>query len=422
MKFPKVLVISNNPFSKTQNNGKTLASFFEGFPPENIAQLYFSSETPTETKYNNYYRISDVDILKKFFSTQKAGQTIKTHNSSQAIVTVQKKRKRSELFRLMREVLWLSKKWRSKKLLEWINSFSPDLIFFLAGDSGFAYEIVFNIVSSTRKKLVVYITDDYILQRRNVSILWQLRRNLILKKMQRAIEISSLFITISEEMRITYKQIFKKDSIIAFNMVDSKEVELPVLCDIANNKIVIVYAGGLHFKRYECLGVLAEAIYRLNKSRKKKVFLKIYSNQKPTEEMTSILNIEGSSQIYSKIESDQLLVEYAKANILLHVESFDPRSIESTRLSISTKIPEYLAMGKPILAIGPEEIASMKFLSKVAFCINNPKNINSGLVSLLEDEKRLQEMSTQSTAFYNEKYSGDVLRMRFHSCLLNLVN
>lgn len=34
-----------------------------------------------------------------------------------------------------------------------------------------------------------------------------------------------------------------------------------------------------------------------------------------------------------------------------------------TRLSVSTKIPEYLIAGRPVLAFGPAEVASMRILS-----------------------------------------------------------
>jgi hypothetical protein len=41
-RLPRVLFVSVNPFSATSNNGKTFASFFEGYPKASIAQLYFT--------------------------------------------------------------------------------------------------------------------------------------------------------------------------------------------------------------------------------------------------------------------------------------------------------------------------------------------------------------------------------------------
>ena len=50
--YPRILVISNNSFSDITNNGKTLASFFDKYPVNNIAQLYFNPESPSYTHYH----------------------------------------------------------------------------------------------------------------------------------------------------------------------------------------------------------------------------------------------------------------------------------------------------------------------------------------------------------------------------------
>jgi len=76
----KVLVISNNAFSQTKNNGKTLASLFEYFQPENIAQLYFNPELPDVDRFNKYYQITDLDMLRSLFSRRcRAGRQVQTN-------------------------------------------------------------------------------------------------------------------------------------------------------------------------------------------------------------------------------------------------------------------------------------------------------------------------------------------------------
>ena len=62
-----------------------------------------------------------------------------------------------------------------------------------------------------------------------------------------------------------------------------------------------------------------------------------------------------------------------EADILLHVESFNEKMKKYTRLSISTKIPEYLASKRLIIAIGPVDIASIEYLkdNKAALILDN---------------------------------------------------
>lgn len=412
--YPKILVISNNPFSKTSNNGKTLASFFKEFPSENIAQLYFSSEIPNEDSYRNYYRISDAQVLKSLITFASVGSEVRADinkksfgNGEASAKSMPSYMKKSDFSRLLRELMWKSNKWKSNKLTHWLNDFSPDIVFFCAGDTGFAYDIVSYVLDRTCAKLITYITDDYVLPRRTASILWQLRRNIIFKKMNRTISRSNLFITISEQMRKTYKELFKKDSIVALNMTDSMKIENFTSEKTDNNIIKLIYAGGLHFKRYETLSLLANAIDKYNKnSSDKKAFLRIYSTGMLSDKVLRKLNIEGASEFSGGLDSEELKIKLNESDIPVHVESFDLKSIESTRLSISTKIPEYLSLGKPILAIGPKEVASMKYIADCAFCINSADNINEKLTLFLNEKILQRELSEKAVNMFVDNHNS----------------
>lgn len=69
--YPRTLVVSNNPFSTTSNNGKTLASFFKDFPKDKIAQLYFSPALPDEESFPNYFQITDLQMFRSYFPWEK---------------------------------------------------------------------------------------------------------------------------------------------------------------------------------------------------------------------------------------------------------------------------------------------------------------------------------------------------------------
>lgn len=411
--YPRVLVISNNPFSKTSNNGKTLASFFKGFPSENIAQLYFSSEAPNEDSYGNYFRISDTQILKSLIAFTSAGSEVRAEinkksfeNEVASARSALSYMKKLDFFRLLRELMWKSKKWKSNRLRHWLNDFSPDIVFFCAGDTGFAYDIVSYVLERTCAKLTTYITDDYVLPRRTASVLWRLRKDIIFKKMNITISRGNLLITISEQMRKTYNELFEKDSIVALNMTESMKIENFTSEIKENNILKLIYAGGLHFKRYETLSLLANAIDRYNKnSSEKKAFLSIYSTGAPSKKELDRLNIEGASEFLGGLDSKELKIKLNESDIPVHVESFDLKSIESTRLSISTKIPEYLSLGKPILAIGPSDVASMMYLKDVAFCIVKPNDIFNHFFDYVNNNEVQAKLSKKALDFYNTHHN-----------------
>jgi len=294
-------------------------------------------------------------------------------------------------------------------LNQWLDAFNPEIVFFVAGDSGFAYDICKHICDKYTAKLVVYITDDYILPRFDISPFFWIRRCYLIKKMKGAIHRCDLFITISEEMRKTYKDLFSKDSIIAINISDSLYNDTNIITR-DKDLIILAYTGGLHFHRDKTLSLLADAIRKYNQnSTKKKAFLSIYSTSTPSQRMLSRLNMDGASKFCGGLDSDSVKTVLNNCDIPVHVESFNKRAIAATRLSISTKIPEYLSLRKCILAIGPEEIASMRYLADSAFCITEKSLISEKIEMLLQDtetQNKYADLGYNKFLQYHEKIAA----------------
>ena len=418
-KCPRILVISNNSFSTVKNNGKTLDSFFDGYPTDKLAQLYFNDEEPNGVNCNKYYQVTDRDVLTSLSKkSMYCGRSKKNKIYEETLIgessgknTIINKLKNYDSSRIIRELVWKYSKWNNEGLNKWLDEFKPEFIFFCAGDSGFAYDITKYIKEKYNTKLAIYITDDYVLPRRSISIAWWIRRAYILKKMKENVQNSDLFITISEQMRQKYKTLFNKDSILAVNMVDSMNNDdiKKTYDDIKksyNEKVTLVYAGGLHFNRYKVLNLLSKSIKEFNENNKIKVNLMIYSGQVPTKKQLKYMNIEGASKFCGKLDSTEVRKVLNLCDIPVHVESFDRKSREATRLSISTKIPEYLSLKKPILAIGPEEVASMQYLKNISYCINNKNLISKGISDLIYNDqlrKNLAERSFDRYKFNHDK-------------------
>ncbi len=383
----KILVVSNNPFSRTENNGKTLLSFFKDFPSENIAQLYFQDiEFPEELNYLNY-KITDREMLpfKRKQLIIKKNFLEKNYNS---------KIKKSELLRILREIIWWQGKWRNRKLDLWIEKFKPEYIFFCAGDSGFSYSVVEYLSKKYGLKIMVYITDDYILPRKTINLFWWIRRNYILSKMKKMIKKSKEFFVVSPQMQKEYSEIFNKkgnilinipENIISMDKIEKKEFR----------EIKLVYMGGFHYGRDEVLLEVAKVIETINLKNNLNIKFEIFSTQKLSTKKLVEFNKYKSSYFNGSLSKEEVDKKLKEDIILLHVESFNKSYVEKTRLSLSTKIPEYLSSGNPIIAIGPSEIASMKFLEGTAFCIYKREQLEEK-ISLLIDDRKLKQLSERS--------------------------
>lgn len=242
----RLLVISGNAFSNTGNNGKTIYSFIDFLPEDNVRQLYFRTETPEINGYD-YYSLSDKAVLSRWYNKKSTG-TIYSQNN---IITKEKSKdggnstkrfwgvKRNSFTCLIREAIWHNH-WLSRELLEWLDDFSPTCIFYVAGDAWFPYEICRFIKERYNAKLSVYITDDYILPRRKESIIDKTYRKGTLKRLKNILSVTDNFFTVSDMMQRTYKEVIGVDSIPIANMTDSLKTNTG---RDQKNAITIVYAG-----------------------------------------------------------------------------------------------------------------------------------------------------------------------------------
>lgn len=424
MNNKKTLVISNNPLDEYSNNGKTILSFFREYPKEQLAQLYFDSALPGTDRFDKYYQLTDMDMIRyRMKKTKKCGRVVKAKPASNAAKkendTNKKKMhiKKNSFTRLLREFVW-SSAWKKGGLIKWLDSIHPEIVFFVAGDSVFAYKICMYIVKRYHAKLVVFITDDYILPRKTMSVFWWLRRNYIFRHMKNAVSKSDVFMTISETMSKVYKEVFSKESFVAVNMTESLRNE-DIAKQAVNEKVTLVYAGGLHLNRDKVLLELASQISRWNVANEKKAFLKIYSAQQIDKKQREQLTIKGSSAFMGKLDQEGLVLQLNSADILVHVESFDEKNIYDTKLSLSTKIPEYMSVGKPIMAIGPKGIASMEYLKDVAICVNNIKDLYSELERILsiDEKEKYGELALEK---YKKNHLSEVNRKKFMDILSGL--
>ena len=383
-----ILVVSNNPFSETNNNGKTLASLVRDHPKDNVFQLYFSEECPSFEVCNNFFKISDLDILKRKNGNQvlvgKQVNTEKKINGKNNKISILTTIKNNQFSRSVRESIWSLASFDKSSMFDWIQDRNIDMVIFCAGDSIFAYEIVMSIVERFDTKLAVYVTDDYVLPRMNMSVFWWLRRQIIMKKMTTMIGRADLFLTISNKMREKYETIFKKDSLIYYNNPENIFLE-GIHKD--NERIELIYAGGFHYNRWKVLHKIAKSIEKYNNTAAKKAFLSIYSNSIPNKKILDRLNIGAASQYLGQLNSEELKIKLNEADVLVHAEAFDNRSKASTMLSFSTKIPEYLSLEKVVLAVGPSEIASIDYLKGDCnvVMINEPLEIESSIIAFLEN-------------------------------------
>jgi glycosyltransferase involved in cell wall biosynthesis len=381
-----VLLISVNPFSSTSNNGKTFASFFAGYPSDSIAQLYFHRELPSSTVCDSYFRITDEDLLKDILRPWRVtGNRVSSLSTSHTPIPARAHTalKGSRAARLLRQLLWTTVRLDNPKLLAWLDGLQPEVIFFCGGDAASLYPKVARLADRYSAKVAFYITDDYVLPIRSGKVSARLMRWWTRYVFTRLTARADLVLTIGERMSATYEREFGFASVPIMNMVSVPSLQpAPRTRTNQRDALTLLYAGSLHSNRWRVLAEIVEAIHRLHE-RGISIRLQVFGPE-PAAEARAAVHRPPYAVHGGLLSPEELSRAIARADILVHVEAEDPESMAVTALSISTKIPEYLASGRGILAIGPTGLASIDYLSANAAAIVLEPNDKTGLDRALE--------------------------------------
>lgn len=384
----RVLVVSHNVFSRTNNMGKTLLSYFSGFSPEEIAQFYIHSEVPTvDTVCRNYFRFTDKDAIRSLIPFRRLGRSfgpdeIDTHRATprtdSGLVSdaYRMGQKRTPLVYLLRNLLWRLGRWDTPKLRQWIRDFDPDVIFYASGDYSFMYRVACRIADIAGKPLVTVCMDDYYINNRNhASLLGRLQHRRFMKTVYNTADRSSLILTICDSMAEAYEPLLGKPCRVLHTPAPVMEVPQE------SHPTAISYIGNLINGRNQSLVTLGRAWKSLSHS-----CIDVYSTEKDPRILEPLTEDNGI-RFHGAATADQIPEIMARSAAVIHTESFDPDTRALVRFSVSTKIAESMMYGPPLIAYGPLGVASMDYLNahNAAFVITDRDDPLQRLQSFLED-------------------------------------
>lgn len=380
----RVLIISQNSFSKVNNMGKTLKSYFSSFSVDELAQLYIQPEIPSDNICKNYYRITDKEMIKSIF-TRKSGKIfsnenfeINTYNNLRNNSKIyQFSRRRNPLIYIMRNLLWKIGKWRTKKLLLWINGFNPDVVFFASGDYSFSYDIALRIAKYKKIPLVISCVDDYYLNNKNSKkFLGKWQHKIFMKNVHKVFNYCQCIFTICKQMGIDYSKMFKKEYYVLYTSCSFDE---PLKYEKRNS---ITYIGNLGYKRNKQLIDIGKTLLNIN-DKNVPNYIDVYSSE-TRKEILDELNMNNGIIFHGFIDYDNAKRIMGESSLIIHVESFDEDLMKRVKYSVSTKIADSLMSGTCILAYGPNTIESIKYLldNNAALCITNKNDLEKKILEV----------------------------------------
>ena len=386
----KILIISQTVINKSNNMGKTLMSYFKGWNPQDIAQLFFHSFDPTNIDVcENYYRFSDVDAVKSILNRKIVGKSFKKKD-----VCIQDTAKRidsgfarkayvvgskhSSLSLILRDSVWKISNWKNKHLIKWIEEFNPDIIFFAVGGSKFSYRIAYWISKKFNKPLVSLCLDDYYINNKNKNNFFgKCYYRPFIKIALKTLKSSSIVFTICDSMKSEYKKRF------GLNCETLHTAAQYLKLNFSKQPFRVAYFGGLGYGRDYQLISLGKAISKL-----KNILgisaIDVYSACISESVISNLKKAEGI-HFHGVISPSDVIERMKECVAVIHTESFDPKTIKEVQFSVSTKIAESLMYGPCLIAYGPKGIASIDYLqnNSAAYVITNPDDLEKGLIEII---------------------------------------
>lgn len=305
----------------------------------------------------------------------------KNHKQSINITKMVSGHKKNAIVSLVQAFIDILPKRYSASSTNIIASFTPDIIYTL-GENISTLQLSKDLSEKYRIPIVLHIMDDIESNIYKESSILKPFRNRYNRLLDNVYLNNKVHLAIGEKMSKEYQLRHGAKFDFVMNCVH-KINNKP---HINNSPLRIVFSGGLHGGRDRSLLLLAQLI-KSNKTYDSKFEIYVYTSK---ADMEINQDLKSYCKLCEYVPKEKIIDNLSKADILLHVESFDVEEIDYFKYSMSTKIPEYLAIGRPILVFGPSEIGSVDYVKKhnVGCVAENIHGLENALVLLSNKSQR----------------------------------
>lgn len=417
-KLPKVLVVDVNAW-KEDSGSNTLMDIFRCWDPTRLALVYTSSQTPCTSVCNNFFQISENQVLKSIYHPMmKVGCVVESSTNNDS-VDAQEERKRyshahknhAKWMRLAREVVWKLGHWKTQALKKFIKDFDPDIIFVPVFPYAYIARIQEHIIKITGKPTVCYLADDNYSYDGCVDLIDYIHRFWVRQYVgSLSRTCNQMFVIVDKEKEDTDSR-FGTNSVILTKSVDFKGKTY--IEKKPNNPIKFVYTGSLAIGRDKTLACLADAINKVSLDQAK-AELYIYSQTTPSDDIMSRID-HKHSHFCGCVPYQDIQKILQDSDVVIFAEALEGKEANIAKLSFSTKITDYISNGKCVLAIGKRDIAPIDYFLKYdsGLVATTNDEILKQVVSIIEDPDIIRVYGMKAYKCAVNNHDKDMMNQRF---------
>lgn len=423
----KVLIVSNNSFSKSTSNGRTLGNFFQGWPKENIAQFCLSTREPDFDVCENYYFVTDREAFSAFTHFRKAKRVmVEDVLGTQSHTNVRKGKKtpmiKTAFKSLVRNIVWSCRIWDSTEFQEWLDKFNPDLVLSFVTDTPSILDI--GRIIAVRKKipLAMYSSEGFYFFENNYlpvenlldKIAYPIFHRLYKRSFELFMKHVNYVIYLNKKLEDDYQKCFHHNSSVIYTSSDvqfdedGKNIQSPVFS----------YLGNFGLNRQYPLMEIGKALHTINSEYKLDLYGNIPDKIKQEFEKCDGVRVKGL------VSYDEVKNVIKRSTILFHAESQEKELQDGLRYGFSTKIADSVSSGHCFLNYSSRDIAGAQYIieTKAGWFVEDQNDLVPTIMRILVNYEERSFVLSNAKEISSTNHNKEHNKIKFMNCLLAAID
>ncbi len=359
-----ILLLTRSPVHSTNSTGNTLLNFFDraGFPETDRFFALSLRRGATEPGFaDDTFALGDADVLRLALRRPLAPASDATEPPPAEAALYRRRESATARYLAypVRDLLWTGGAWKPA-VRDFVEKVKPDIILFPTSGQGYHHRVLAYIHSLTSAPIVLFHGDDHFTFGGSKSPLFLLHRMSERRRLRAAVRMCAAQFAASEPLCAVYGALGKPCTFLT----KGKDFSAPPapLPPPDGRPLTLVYTGNILLGRWRSLAYLGHRLDALTAAGHP-ARLDIYTSSPLTRRMEKTFAAAPSVTLKGAVPNAEIPAIQAAADLLVHVESPRPADRAVVRFSFSTKLTDYLHAARPIIAVGPLDVASTAYLA-----------------------------------------------------------
>ena len=422
--FPRVLFLTPLAFNAITGTGVTFSNLFAGWPRDALLTVTGDTVPVGRDVCDRYFFLTprELDFVFPFNRLYPRQQPCAAGDAPAAAPP----RRPSFLVRLGKRVIADAgipdKGALSPELAAAVAAFAPQVIHTVPGSIGYI-GLARALARATGAPLVVHVMDDGVTDPRRRGLFGPYLRRRYGAAFRALLPHAARAVAICELMAEEYGQRFRTPFSHFQNTVDVSTMARFAKQDVAvAAPLRLAYAGSiLPYAQLESLRDGCRAVKELNEAGFP-CRLDIYTPLAYLPTAPENLAVHPMIAVHDALPNGpRYFSMLGAADVLFLPVNFDPASIHFIRLSMPTKVPEYLSSATPILVYGPAEVAQVAYAAKAGWGLvverRDAGALGAAIRRLASDAALRRRLSDAALAAARENHDAPVVREAFRDML-----